>query len=209
MVSDSDNTLLWVLGLVAIGVIAGLATGVIPMVSEPWTSLANWRTWAATIAATESKYGIPSGLLSALGYQESGYQSAVINGTQASSAGALGMMQLEPAYFSSVQVAVPFSSADIAAQIDQAGSYLAQQYQTFGTWAQALAAYNAGPQTVTNVNNGTGTLPASTQNYVASILGNTPSVSGSNVASATAPASSGGTGATGMTGGTGGTGSTA
>ena len=172
---DNDDLLLLAGGILLLGAV-GLATGVLSMPgSQPWESLPNWSTWSGTLEAAESQYGLPSGLLSAVAYQESGFQSAVIDGTQASSAGALGMMQLEPAYFTSVAVPVPFSSSDVAAQIDQAGQYLAQLYAQFGDWPDALAAYNAGPGTVQNVQTGAASaLPAETQAYVAAITANVP-----------------------------------
>lgn len=211
---DSDDWLLLALGIVGLAAVATL-TGVIPMSgSTPWTSLANWSNWSGTLAAAEAANGLPAGLLSAIAYKESGFDSAVIAGTQASSAGALGMMQLEPAYFTSVQVPVPFSSSDIVNQIDQAAGDLASLYQQFGNWPDAIAAYNAGASTVENVIAGSGSLPAETQDYVAAITGWMPGLGAMGAgAAAAAPAvaaapAAGATGATGGTGGTGGTGST-
>lgn len=170
-----SNDDLWLLvGGAALLGIAAYATGAFDM-SGPWSDLPNYQTWAANISAAEQANGLPSGLLAAVCYQESGYQDSVIDGTQPSSAGALGIAQLEPAYFSSVQVAVPFQPADIANQINQAGAYLGQLYQQFGDWPDAIAAYNAGPTTVQNVQNGSqSALPQETQAYVAAITGNVP-----------------------------------
>ena len=172
----SNDDLLWLAGGILLLGAAGLATGVIAMPgSQPWADLPAWSTWAGTLESAEGQYGLPAGLLSAVAYQESGFNPSVIDGTQASSAGALGIMQLEPAYFTSVQVPVPFSAADTAAQIDQAAGYLAQLYQQFGDWPDALAAYNAGPGTVQNVQTGAASaLPAETQAYVAAITANVP-----------------------------------
>jgi hypothetical protein len=211
---DSDDALLLVLGVVGAGALLYFGGGLLMSGSTPWTSLANWSTWASTLSAAEQANGLPAGLLSAVAYRESGFQTNVINGTQASSADALGIMQLEPAYFSSVQVPVPFTSADVVAQIGQGAQDLASLYQQFGNWPDALAAYNAGASVVQAVIAGTGALPAETQTYVADITGWMPSLAaGGAGAAAAAPAvaaapATGGTGATGSTGGTGATGST-
>ena len=169
--------------------------------SSPWTSLPNYQTWAATIAAAEQANGLPTGLLAAIGYQESGYATNVINGTQPSSAGALGMMQLMPQYFSSVRESIPFSSTAVSDQISQAAAQLASLYQQFGTWSQAVAAYNAGASAVSSG----APLPAETQSYVASISNYLPGVMGGAAAAAAGGAGStgGATGATGSTAGAG------
>jgi soluble lytic murein transglycosylase-like protein len=53
--------------------------------------------------------------------------------------------------------------------VDGGARYLKQQYDTFGTWEKALAAYNSGPGNVQKY----GGIPPfeETQNYVRSILG--------------------------------------
>jgi len=193
-----SSTALLLLGAAAL-VVLGISTGVISMGSQPWTSLPNYQTWAATIAAAEAANGLPSGLLAAIGYQESGYQTAVINGTQPSSAGALGMMQLMPAYFTSVREAVPFTASAITAQINQAAAQLASLYQQFGNWQSAVAAYNAGAGTVSSEE----PLPAETQSYVASIANYLPGILGTvgGAAAGAAGSTGGGTGATGSTAG--------
>ena len=134
---DSEDALLLALGVIGVGALVYFGGGLVMGGAAPWTSLANWSTWAQTLSAAEQANGLPAGLLSAVAYRESGFQTNVINGTQGSSAGALGLMQLEPAYFSSVQVPVPFSSADTVNQIAQAAEDLAGLYQQFGNWPDA------------------------------------------------------------------------
>lgn len=185
-----------ILLLLALGVGAYFLLSATAVISQPWANLPNYLTWAATLSAAEAANGLPAGLLASVAYQESGFQTAVIEGTEASSAGALGMMQLLPQYFSSVQGAVPFSAADISAQINQAAQQLASLYAQFKSWPNALAAYNAGASSVSSALAGNGTLPASVASYVAAITGNLPQGMGT-------------TGMTGATGATGGTGSTA
>jgi soluble lytic murein transglycosylase-like protein len=164
-----------VLGLIGIAVVAALATGGF-FVTESWEDSENGQKWAPTLAAAESRYGIPTGLLSRIAYQESSFETNVINGTEPSSAGALGMMQLEPEYFSTVQVPVPFTDADTTAQIQQAAQLLASLYSTFGNWTAATAAYNAGQGTISAVLAGSETLPTETANYIASISQSLPSI---------------------------------
>jgi soluble lytic murein transglycosylase-like protein len=176
------------------------------MGAEPWTSLPNYQTWAATIAAAEAANGLPSGLLAAIGYQESGYQSAVIDGTQPSSAGALGMMQLMPQFFTSVRESIPFTPSAISAQISQAAQQLATLYQQFGNWQTAVAAYNAGAGTVQNALASGQAFPAETQAYLANVSSYVPSIAAATAAGA-AGSPTGPTGATGA--GTGATGSSA
>ena len=142
-----------------------------------WESSANGQKWAPALAAAEQKYGLPAGLLSRQASEESGFASDVIDGTRSSSAGALGILQLEPAYFASVQVPTPFTDADTLAQIDEAAAYDAQLYQRFGTWQLALEAYNWGPTALAKweaAGADPAGLPTQTSNYSAQILGDVP-----------------------------------
>lgn len=201
-----------VLGLIGIAVVAALATGGF-FVAESWEDSENGQIWAPALAQAEQANGIPTGLLSRIAYQESSFSSDVIDGTQPSSAGALGIMQLEPQFFSTVQVSVPFSAADTTAQINQAAAFLASLYASFGNWTDAVAAYNAGETSIQEVLAGSAQLPAETANYLAQVSASLPSIisptlqggdSGATVASsssletgATGGTSPGGTGASG------------
>lgn len=170
-----DKKAVIVLGLVGIAVIAALATGGY-FVSEDWEDSTNGQLWAPVLAAAEEANGIPTGLLSRIAYQESSFSTSIINGTQSSSAGALGIMQLEPEYFSTVQVPVPFSAADTTAQISQAAAFLASLYSQFGNWTQAVAAYNAGAGTIQSVLAGSAQLPTETANYIADVSASLPNI---------------------------------
>jgi soluble lytic murein transglycosylase-like protein len=171
---DTDNAVLWIIGgALALAALAGGGVAV----SNWWQESSNAKKWAPALAAAESKYGLPSGLLSRQAYEESSFDSGVIDGTTPSSAGALGILQLEPAYFSSVQGPVPFSDAQVLAQIDQAAAYDASLYRQFGSWQSALAAYNWGPGNVSSWLAGGAdptSLPAQTSNYVSQILADVP-----------------------------------
>ena len=114
----------------------------------------------AAFTAAERKYGLPTGLLSAVAKQESGY-----NPGARSSAGAVGLMQFMP----STAKGMGIDPSDPAQAIDGAGKLLASHVKTFGSVSLALAAYNAGPG---NVRKYGGIPPFSeTQNYVKKILG--------------------------------------
>ena len=141
-----------------------------------WMASDNAQKWAPTLAAAESQYGIPAGLLARIAYQESRFRSEIIDGTMASSAGALGMMQLMPQYFASVQRPVPFTDQDTADQIDEAAQLLASQYNHFGTWTDAVAAYNAGRGTINQVLTGTKALPDQTAQYIRQVSADLPGI---------------------------------
>ncbi|MGH7168694.1 MAG: transglycosylase SLT domain-containing protein [Gemmataceae bacterium] len=139
------------------------------------TEYQNRQKWGPVIAATEQKYGLPSGLLARQAQQESSYESAIISGSQASSAGALGILQLEPAYFPSVRAPVPFSDAAVTAQIDAAGAEMRRLYDDQGSWVYALAAYNWGEANLNSfASTGSPPIPAETAAYVADITADVP-----------------------------------
>lgn len=169
-----NNLWLWLLGGAAL--VAALAGGG-SYIMYRWEESAEGRKWAPVLAAAEQRYGLPAGLLSRQAAKESSFDPAVIYGARASSAGALGILQLEPAYFDSVRVPVPFTDADVAAQIDQAAAYDASLYHRFGTWALALEAYNWGPTALAEweaAGADPALLPAETADYSEAILADVP-----------------------------------
>jgi hypothetical protein len=111
-------------------------------------------------AAAATQYGIPPDIFASLIQQESGWRPDVI-----SSAGAIGPAQLMPGTAEELGV----DPYDPAQNIEGGARYLAQQYERFGSWPLALAAYNAGPGAVTRY----GGIPpfAETQAYVPAVLG--------------------------------------
>lgn len=141
----------------------------------------NKTKWTPALNAAEQKWGLPAGLLVAQAQQESSFSTDVINGTQASSAGALGILQLEPAYFASARAPVPFTDAAVSAQIDQAGETMASLYQQFGSWTLALAAYNWGSGNLENWLGTNGAIPAETQTYVDNIIAAVPAAADSGL----------------------------
>ncbi len=112
----------------------------------------------AKTAAT--RHGVPVDLFLRLVQQESGWNSKA-----RSHKGAYGLAQLMPATARALGV----DRKDPAENLDGGARYLKQQYQTFGSWRLALAAYNAGPQAVKRHN---GVPPyKETRNYVRVIWG--------------------------------------
>jgi soluble lytic murein transglycosylase-like protein len=137
-----------------------------------WKAVGEAAAWLPTLADVEQNYGLPVDLLARIAYEESHFREEIIRGTKASPAGAMGIMQLEPKFYPSAAVAVPFSDDDVSQQIDDAGSAMADHYNRFGSWTLALAAYNAGEGNVSKY----GGIPpfSETQKYVSDISADVP-----------------------------------
>lgn len=101
------------------------------------------------------RHGIPEDLFLRLVQQESGW-----NANAVSHKGALGLAQLMPGTAAMLGV----NPRDPAQNLEGGARYLRQQFNTFGDWRLALAAYNAGPGAVQQY----GGIPPfrETQNYV-------------------------------------------
>jgi soluble lytic murein transglycosylase-like protein len=139
-----------------------------------WKSTNQGPTWIPILDSIGRSYNLPPDLLARVAYQESHFREDIIRGTTASSAGALGIMQMLPQFFSSVTTPRPFNDTDVRAQILEAASYLAQLYRQYRSWPMVLAAYNAGPG---NVNKYQGIPPfPETQAYVAEIRADVPNL---------------------------------
>lgn len=104
--------------------------------------------------------GIPEDLFARLVQQESGWNPGAL-----SHKGAIGLAQLMPGTAALLGV----DPHDPAQNLEGGARYLKWQYDRFGTWRLALAAYNAGPEAVQRH----GDVPpyAETTGYVAAILG--------------------------------------
>lgn len=111
------------------------------------------------IVRAASAYDIPANLLFCLLNQESGF-----NPNAVSPCGAIGIAQFMPDTAESLGV----DPSDPGSAIPGAAKLLRMNYDTFGSWELALAAYNAGAGAVEKY----GGIPPyrETQNYVSSIM---------------------------------------
>ncbi|SEL18214.1 Cell wall-associated hydrolase, NlpC family [Blastococcus sp. DSM 46786] len=105
------------------------------------------------------RHGVDASLLAAVAQQESGFDTAAV-----SPAGAQGLMQFMPATAKGLGV----DAFDPSSAVDGAARYLGSLTRQFGSTELALAAYNAGPGTVSRY----GGIPPypETQNYVRSVM---------------------------------------
>jgi hypothetical protein len=119
----------------------------------------------------ESQYGLPSGLLSTIGFHESGF-----NPNAVSPAGAEGLMQLMPPTAREYGV----NARDPYASIDAAGKKMAGLVKYYnGDMAKAVAAYNYGEGNLNRAirkagDNWISAVPRETQYYVSKVLGGQP-----------------------------------
>lgn len=176
----SERKIFWLVlgGLV----VATLAGGGSVIALAAWQRSANGQKWKPYLDQAGDRYGLPPDLVARLAAQESIYfEQDVIDGTRPSPAGALGIMQLMPRYFSTVRRPIPFTDQDTIDQIDEGARQLATLQRQLSPladdtgqniWALVLAGYNAGAQAVKDA----GGVPdyAETQNYVAKILADVP-----------------------------------
>jgi len=95
--------------------------------------------YADDFVAASQETGVPLEILLAVAWAESGFDPSAV-----SPAGAEGMMQLMPGTAAGLGV----DPSDPAQNILGGARYLAAQYERFGSWDLALAAYNAGPGAV-------------------------------------------------------------
>ncbi len=109
------------------------------------------------IQQTATSLGIPPALALSVAQRESGLDPSAIG-----SSGEVGLFQLLPSTAASLGV----NPYNVSENISGGLTYLKQMFNQFGSWDLALAAYNAGPTQVAS-----GSIPFSTQQYVASILG--------------------------------------
>lgn len=116
--------------------------------------------YLAMARAAAQQHGVPEDLFLRLVQQESGWRADIV-----SHKGAYGLAQLMPETAKTLGV----DSADPAQNLEGGARYLRAQYDRFGTWRLALAAYNAGPEAVVRYD---GVPPYNeTQNYVKVIWG--------------------------------------
>ncbi len=105
----------------------------------PWYDPKNHAAFQVLADQTADKYGIPHDVFNAMIYHESNWDPGLV-----SPKGAVGIAQVKPATagLTAAQLKDPATGLDAGAR------YLVQQYEHFGSWPTALAAYNAGPGNV-------------------------------------------------------------
>ena len=122
------------------------------------------RVTASQVGSIAAQHGAPSSLATAIAYQESGFNNAMLSG-----ANARGVMQILPGTWAWVQANLARTRLDPSSAVDnvRAGSlYLASlMRQTNGDPAMAAAAYYQGLSSVRRI----GMLPE-TQRYVANVM---------------------------------------
>jgi len=106
-----------------------------------------------------ARHGVDAALLAAVASQESSFNASAV-----SPAGAQGLMQFMPATAKGLGV----NALDPTSAIDGAARYLSNLTKQFGSTELALAAYNAGPGTVSR-HGGIPPYPE-TQNYVRAVM---------------------------------------
>lgn len=123
--------------------------------------MTDYRKYASQIA---NRYNIPQNLFARMIGAESAWNQSAV-----SPVGAQGFAQLMPATARELGV----DPTDPMQNIEGGGRYLRQQYDEFGDWSLALAAYNAGAGAVKKYGR---QIPPykETQNYVAKIMGGSP-----------------------------------
>lgn len=119
--------------------------------------------YADAIASATAKWGLPDRLLGRVLYQESRFRPDIISGETASPAGALGIAQFMPA----TAVEYNVDPLDPESAIDGAAHYLHDLFTRFGTWPEAIGAYNNGPGNIAK--HGVAGAPRETREYVASV----------------------------------------
>lgn len=134
---------------------------------------------ADQIQTTASAMGVPPQLALSVAQTESS-----LNPNAVSPKGAIGLFQLMPATAAQLGVDPTNPTQNIKGGI----AYLASLFQQFGDWATALAAYNWGPGNVAKY--GAAAAPASTQQYVSSILSSSGPAASASTAVAPLPVAS-------------------
>src|ERR1700733_3625390 len=105
--------------------------------SDAWKSAGQAQVYMHALNAAEDQYAIPTDLLARIAYQESSFRPSVISCAVKSSAGCLGLMQLNPMYY-------PHAGESAVADIQSAAQLLVANHDRFKDWQVAVAAYNWG-----------------------------------------------------------------
>lgn len=120
------------------------------------------------ITAEAQRQGVDPAIALSVAKTESGICQWRADGSVVtSSAGAIGVFQLEPATAAGLGV----DPYDVNGNIQGGITFLKQLYQKYGSWDQALAAYNWGPGKVDRAAAAGTSWPGEVLNYVKGVLG--------------------------------------
>lgn len=149
--------------------------------------------WGPYIREAAGRFRVPEQWVRAVMRQESGGHQYLNGRPTTSSAGAMGLMQVMPSTYEGLRQRYglgpdPYDPHD---NIMAGAAYIREMYDRFGA-PNFLAAYNAGPNRVDDYLAGAASLPAETENYLASVApqlgGSAPAAAPVEVAEAPAPA---------------------
>lgn len=142
-------------------------------VSDAWKNAGQAQVYLAALNSAELEYRIPTDLLARIAYQESSFRPDVISGAVKSSAGCVGLMQLNPVYF-------PEAGHSAIDDITSAAKLLVSLFARFNDWQVSLAAYNWGGGNVHHEyavdadRYVLADMPIQTQNYVRQVFADVP-----------------------------------
>lgn len=105
--------------------------------SAAWKNAGQASVYLTALNAAEVEYKIPADLLARIAYQESRFRPDIISGAVKSSAGCVGLMQLNPVYY-------PEAGHSAIDDITTAAKLLVSLFARFNDWQVSVAAYNWG-----------------------------------------------------------------
>lgn len=149
-------------------ILAIIAGGLFMVASrKTWAIPQKGMAWFPYFSQAEYQYGLPARLLARVAQQESNY-----NPTASNPSGARGMMQIIPRWH--VEPGLNVTDDNPVDDIFYAAKYLRENYDRFGSWSKALAAYNWGPTALaraidTHGANWLSAAPRETQDYVTNV----------------------------------------
>lgn len=133
-----------------------------PGASQAVKSPAQWRAELRPLfRRQEESFAMPAGMMEAIADRESRFRHDIITGATLGGVGEMGIMQLRPEFHLSSDA----ERLDPYTAIPYAAKYLAKNYLRFGTWEEAIAAYNWGPSALTA--GGLQNAPTATKEYIA------------------------------------------
>ena len=141
--------------------------------SDAWKSAGQAQVYMHALNAAEVQFKIPTDLLARIAFQESSFRVGVISGAIKSSAGCIGLMQLNPVYY-------PHAGESAIADIQSAAELLVANHDRFKDWQLAVAAYNWGGGNVHHEyakdadKYVLADMPTQTQNYVKDVFADVP-----------------------------------